>query len=169
MLDGTRSTKSQVTLNKESPNFWHFTTRDQPSSKPHCPWPTGIGGSWNKKSLNLPLLKGEDTLAERNYLTKAFYRFFHGLALPGQSIFTRKRNVLIQKVKSIPVASAAISSISFSQSSWTWPFFFPLPIGAIHTNLWNNLIFESNQKNAENAFLAGGFYRMHMHRYVVKR
>ena len=33
---------------------FYFTTRDRPWSKSHGPWPSGIGGPWNPKSLNLP-------------------------------------------------------------------------------------------------------------------
>ena len=37
---------------------FYFTTRDHPLSKPHSPWPAGVGGPWNLKnhwiSPNLP-------------------------------------------------------------------------------------------------------------------
>ena len=35
---------------------FYFTARDCPLSKPHGPWPTGVGGPWNPKWLNLPYL-----------------------------------------------------------------------------------------------------------------
>ena len=36
--------------------LWTFDleTRDRSLSKPHDPWPTGVGGPWNSKSFNLP-------------------------------------------------------------------------------------------------------------------
>ena len=63
MCDGTRPKKIDFFLefsidldpsHKDSPNFWFYlTTRDRPLSKPHGPWPAGVGGPWNPKSLNL--------------------------------------------------------------------------------------------------------------------
>ena len=32
---------------------FYFTARNRPLSKPDGPWPTGVGGPWNPKSLNL--------------------------------------------------------------------------------------------------------------------
>ena len=34
--------------------IFYFTTRDRPLSKPHGPWPAGVGGPWNPKHHWIP-------------------------------------------------------------------------------------------------------------------
>ena len=60
---------------------FYFTISDRPLSKPHGPWPAGVGGPWNPKSLNLPQGMAFSRFFSCRILTQDITLNFHEISI----------------------------------------------------------------------------------------